>query len=85
MQSPMVKTMANRTDFAILKSVNKTPSMASCTKCRRKFFTPNTYYNDPIGAEQYLRTKFDLHDCLIRPGGARSRLNLERDSPTKPY
>ncbi len=57
------QTMADRTDFVVLKSVNKTPSLASCAKCQRKFFTPNGYYNDPHGAEQYLRTKFDLHDC----------------------
>jgi hypothetical protein len=75
--------MAQRTDFVILRSVNKTPSMASCTKCRRKFFTPNSYYNDPI--EQYLRTKFDLHDCLAAARGGRSRSNLERDSPAEPY
>jgi hypothetical protein len=58
------QTMADRTAFVVLRSVSKTPSLASCTKCQRKFFTPSSYSNDPNGAEQYLRTKFDLHDCL---------------------
>jgi hypothetical protein len=55
--------IAERTSFIVLKYVNKNPSLASCTACQRKFFTPNTYYNDPGGAEQYLRDKFDLHSC----------------------
>ena len=56
--------MADRADFVVLKYVNKTPSLASCVKCRRKFFTPNSYYSDPVGAEEYLRTKFDRHNCF---------------------
>jgi hypothetical protein len=48
--------------------VNKTPSLASCTKCERKFFTPNSYNSDRMGAEQYLLTKFDLHDCRDEQG-----------------
>jgi len=55
--------MAEPAVFIVLRYVNKTPSLASCAKCQRKFFTPNTYYNDPGGAEQYLRDKFELHDC----------------------
>ena len=54
--------MADRA-FVILKYVNRTPSLASCAQCQHKFFTPNTYYNDPLGAERYLREKFDYHDC----------------------
>ncbi|MGA8345278.1 MAG: hypothetical protein WB781_25330 [Candidatus Sulfotelmatobacter sp.] len=49
--------------FVILKYVNKVPTMASCTKCERKFFTPTAYQGDRVGAEQYLRGKFDLHKC----------------------
>jgi hypothetical protein len=49
--------------FVILKHVNKTPSLAACSKCQRKFFTPNSFNNDRIGAEQYLQEKFDLHRC----------------------
>ena len=56
------QTIADHTAFVVLRSVNKTPSLASCTNCQRKFFTPSSYYNDPYRAEQYLRTKFDLHD-----------------------
>lgn len=50
--------------FVILKHVNKTPSLAACSKCQRKFFTPNSYYNDRSGAEQYLQEKFNLHRCV---------------------
>jgi hypothetical protein len=56
--------MTDSTAFIVLKYVNKTPALASCGKCQRKFFTPNSYFNDPFGAEEYLRGKFDLHDCL---------------------
>lgn len=58
--------MAERS-FVILKYVNKTPALASCTKCQRKFFTPNTYNRDPVAEEQYLRNKFDHHDCVQGP------------------
>jgi len=57
-----VLAMAERR-FLILNYANKVPSMASCTKCQRKFFTPNTYFEDSIGAEQYLAEKFAAHDC----------------------
>ncbi len=53
---------AQRT-FLILKHVNKTPSLAACSRCQRKFFTPNSFYHDRIGAEHYLQEKFDLHRC----------------------
>jgi len=59
--------MADQTSLIVLRYVNKTPSLASCAKCQRKFFTPNTYYNDPVSAEQYLRDKFELHDCSEEP------------------
>ena len=49
--------------FVILKHVRKVPSLASCSHCQRKFFTPNSYSNDPIGAEQYLLDKFEIHRC----------------------
>jgi hypothetical protein len=49
--------------FLILKHVYKTPSLAACSKCQRKFFTPNSYFNDRSGAELYLQKKFDLHRC----------------------
>jgi hypothetical protein len=49
--------------FIILKYQNKVPAMATCAKCLHKFFTPNSYYNDHVGAEEYLRGKFDLHMC----------------------
>ena len=49
--------------FIVLKYVNRTPSLASCARCQHKFFTPASFYNDPDGAEQYLRGKFKTHNC----------------------
>jgi hypothetical protein len=49
--------------FVILQRMNEVPILASCTNCKLKFFTPNTYYNDHIEAGEYLRGKFDLHTC----------------------
>jgi hypothetical protein len=49
--------------FVVLKHVNKTPSLAACSNCQRKFFTPNSYHNDRVGAEMYLQDKFDHHQC----------------------
>jgi hypothetical protein len=46
-------------DFVILRHQGKVPAMASCAKCLRKFFTPTTYSRDPVGAEEYLLSKFD--------------------------
>jgi hypothetical protein len=49
--------------FVVLRYVGKVPAMASCTKCQRKFFTPATHARDPVGADEYLRRKFDVHEC----------------------
>jgi hypothetical protein len=57
-----VFTMVERS-FVILRYAGKVPMMASCTQCQRKFFTPNIYHGDPIGAEQYLTEKFAAHNC----------------------
>jgi hypothetical protein len=68
--SPIIESLERLTSvntkertFLILKNVNKTPSLASCSICQRKFFTPNSYYNDRVGAEMYLQEKFDHHEC----------------------
>lgn len=66
-----VCTMAER-DFVILRSQGKVPAMASCAKCQRKFFTPTAYSRDPVGAQDYLLSKFDRHDCEEKPKGNRS-------------
>ena len=59
--------MAER-NFIVLRYQGKAaPAMASCTKCERKFFTPNTYSRDPLGAEEYLLGKFDRHECAEEP------------------
>jgi hypothetical protein len=54
-----------RTDrhFVIVRYEGRVPTMASCAKCDRKFFTPTTLANDAIGAEEYLGRKFDVHEC----------------------
>jgi hypothetical protein len=49
--------------FAILKYVKKVPTVAGCTACSLKFFAPTSYQGDPVGADQYLRGKFDVHNC----------------------
>lgn len=49
--------------FVVMRYQDKVPAMASCAKCQRKFFTPNTYYNDAVGALEYLVSKFDWHNC----------------------
>jgi hypothetical protein len=41
--------------------------MASCQKCQRKFFTPTSYSDDPVGAQEYLSSKFDRHACEDKP------------------
>ena len=41
--------------------------MAGCQKCKRKFFTPDTYSHDAFGAEEYLLAKFDYHSCEEPP------------------
>ena len=44
----------------------RAPAMASCAKCERRFFTPTTLALDAVGAEEYLRRKFNVHDCAAR-------------------
>jgi hypothetical protein len=58
-----VPAMAER-NLVLLRYQDKVPAMASCAKCLRKFFTPNTYHNDEVGAHEYLMSKFDRHDCI---------------------
>ena len=42
----LLPVMADRT-FVILKYTDKVPSMASCTKCQRKFLVPSSLGGDP--------------------------------------
>jgi hypothetical protein len=50
--------------FGMVRYVGIVPVMASCAGCQRKFFTPSAIFaTNPAGAEEYLRRKFDLHDC----------------------
>jgi hypothetical protein len=50
--------------FKILAYVNKVPSLATCTQCEKKFFTPSgVFQRDRLGAEDYLREKFAKHQC----------------------
>ena len=55
--------MAERSFLIVRTSVDKVPFVASCTKCQYKFFTPSDFPRDPVRAEQYLREKFDRHEC----------------------
>lgn len=58
--------MAER-NFEFLRYEDKTPAMAGCEKCQRKFFTPAIYSGDPDAAQEYLFSKFDRHDCEEQP------------------
>ena len=58
--------MADR-NFIVLKYEGKVPVMAGCERCQRKFFTPATYSGDAVGAQQYLFSKFDRHNCETPP------------------
>lgn len=49
--------------FVIVRYEGRVPAMASCGNCERKFFSPTTLAHDAVGAEEYLRRKFDVHDC----------------------
>ena len=51
--------------FAVIKHVGKTPSMATCERCRLKFFVPMAFLNDPEGAEEHLRQKYVDHKCKV--------------------
>lgn len=55
--------MAERSLKIIRRFANGVPSMATCTQCHYKFVTPSTLRRDLPGAEQYLRERFDLHEC----------------------
>ncbi len=52
-------------EFIVLRHEGKIPAMAVCGKCQQKFFTPDSYYGDVIGAEQYLIGKFSEHRCEL--------------------
>jgi hypothetical protein len=58
--------------FIILRYKYKVPAMASCAKCQQKFFTPHSYDNDLLGAERYLRHKFEEHRCREEAKGNKS-------------
>jgi len=54
--------MAER-NFIVLRYEGKVPAMAGCEKCLRKFFTPAICSCDVVGAQEYLFSKFDHHNC----------------------
>ena len=58
-----VSVMVERSFLIVRRSVDQVPSMASCTKCRYKFFTPSDFRRDRVAAEQYLQVKFEMHEC----------------------
>jgi hypothetical protein len=69
----LLSVMADHT-FVILKYTDKIPSMASCTKCQRKFFVPTSLGSDPGLAEQYLLEKFARHTCPNETEDWRTRM-----------
>ena len=50
-----------RRRFVIVLSEGQVPTMAACTKCLSKFFTPTELAHDAIEAERYLVHKYHLH------------------------
>jgi hypothetical protein len=61
--------------FSILKSNAGVPTLATCTGCQLKFFTPKAILRDYEAANEYLRQKYDEHECPARPKrDARSEL-----------
>lgn len=65
-----LSAMAER-NFVFLRYEGKIPAMAGCAKCQRKFFTPAIYSGDADGAQEYLFSKFDRHECEERPKKSR--------------
>ena len=49
--------------FLVVRYEGKVPAMASCSNCKRKFFTPTALARDAVAAEEYLGHKFDTHEC----------------------
>lgn len=49
--------------FVIHIRSGNVPVLAGCTRCAVKFFTPSELLKDAIGAGEYLRAKFDEHEC----------------------
>jgi hypothetical protein len=56
-------------NFIVLRYEGHIPAMAGCENCQRKFFIPAAHYRDAAGAQEYLFTKFDHHDCEDTPAG----------------
>jgi hypothetical protein len=54
----------DRRCFVIMQQAGQVSMMASCTKCKNKFFTPTALAHDAIGAERYLLHKYHLHRCF---------------------
>jgi len=47
--------------LVMLRYERRVPVMASCAKCERRFFVPNTFSRDAVA--DYLRQRFDMHRC----------------------
>jgi hypothetical protein len=56
--------------LVILKFAGRIPTLAGCSECSRKFFTPANFGYDQLRAEHYLSEKFDQHTCMSRRTGA---------------
>ena len=63
--SPILRKgwQTDRRFVVVVRYEGKVPAMASCSNCKRKFFTPTAPARDAVGAEEYLGRKFDMHEC----------------------
>ena len=52
--------------LVILRKHGGVAMMGGCTRCGRKFFTPSRLCHDAFGTAEYLRQKFDVHDCEMQ-------------------
>ena len=65
-QSMSESTSFDGRRFVVLRKKDAVPVLAGCTLCGRKFFTPVTLFDDAEGADRYLQSKFDSHECQFR-------------------
>ena len=49
--------------FIVIRYMGETPTLATCTRCHVKFFTPLELIANPQKAEAHLREKYRNHTC----------------------
>jgi hypothetical protein len=68
--------VANETEFSILKFCGQSAAIAACRRCHLKFFTPSKLMQEGVGAEEYLRKKYDEHWCAVAVAHNQERRKL---------